>query len=167
MDDVDQAIASVIETVEAAPRAASTLTGLLRLSATLGAQDGLIAESLAYSMLLAGPEFARWRGSRPIRPVPDVADPVVLQRVRTCDGDELQILLNLPERRNAFGSAVREGLLDAFDVVDADLDITRVVLRGAGQSFCSGGDLDEFGMAVDVTTAHLVRPRRTSAPTRL
>jgi enoyl-CoA hydratase/carnithine racemase len=36
------------------------------------------------------------------------------------------------------------------------------VLRGAGPSFCSGGDLDEFGTAPDVSTAHLIRTSRSA-----
>jgi enoyl-CoA hydratase/carnithine racemase len=32
-----------------------------------------------------------------------------------------------------------------------------VVLRGEGPSFCSGGDLDEFGTFSDPAAAHLVR----------
>jgi len=32
-----------------------------------------------------------------------------------------------------------------------------VHLRGDGPSFCSGGDLDEFGLARDAAAAHLVR----------
>ncbi len=32
-----------------------------------------------------------------------------------------------------------------------------VVLRGNGPSFCSGGDLDEFGIRPDPATAHITR----------
>lgn len=38
-------------------------------------------------------------------------------------------------------------------------------LRGAGPAFCSGGDLDEFGTATDLTAAYLVRLER--APWRV
>ena len=111
------------------------------------------AESLAYSRLLAGPEFRAWRRSRPRRPVPDCPDPVLLER----QGERLVITLNRPERRNAFGRAVRDGLLAALDVAAWDRDISEVVLRGAGPAFCSGGDLDEFGEATDLAAAHSLR----------
>ena len=41
--------------------------------------------------------------------------------------------------------------------------ITKVVLDGNGPSFCAGGDLDEFGTAPDLATAHLVRTRAGAA----
>jgi enoyl-CoA hydratase/carnithine racemase len=38
-----------------------------------------------------------------------------------------------------------------------------VVLKGDGPSFCSGGDLDQFGSAPDPATAHLIRLTRSPA----
>jgi hypothetical protein len=58
---------AIAATAAAAPKAAATLAGLLRLTSDIGVEQGLVAESLAYSMLLAGPEFARWRAARPAR----------------------------------------------------------------------------------------------------
>jgi enoyl-CoA hydratase/carnithine racemase len=45
----------------------------------------------------------------------------------------------------------------------ADPSIERVVLDGAGPSFCSGGDLAEFGTLPDPATAHLIRLTRSPA----
>src|SRR5207249_8888012 len=39
----------------------------------------------------------------------------------------------------------------------------RIVIRGDGPSFCSGGDLGEFGTFVDPASAHEVRLRRSLA----
>jgi enoyl-CoA hydratase/carnithine racemase len=80
-------------------------------------------------------------------------DPVIVQR----NGSHLVVTLNRPERRNAFGAAVRDGLLAALDVAIHDDSITEVELRGRGEAFCSGGDLDEFGTASDVAEAYVVR----------
>jgi enoyl-CoA hydratase/carnithine racemase len=80
--------------------------------------------------------------------------PVLVERI----DDELRIRLNRPERRNAYGCEVRDPLVEALRIALLDPDVT-VVLAGAGQSFCSGGDLDEFGTAPDPVTAHLVRTR--------
>jgi enoyl-CoA hydratase/carnithine racemase len=137
------------------PHAASVLAALLRWSGTLGIRDGLDAESLAYSTLLGGPEFRGWlerRGPRPLPP-PAVGDPVRLHRA---DGD-LHVTLNRPERRNAYGREVRDALVAALQLAELDATVDRVVLEGAGPSFCSGGDLDEFGTTPDLATAHLVR----------
>lgn len=147
-------------TVAVAPRAALTLVGLLGLTARVTPRDGLLAESLAYSMLLGGPEFAAWRRTRPGRPVPPAAShPVLVERA----GDALTLTLNRPERHNAFGAAVRDALLAALELGRLDPTITRVTVRGAGPSYCSGGDLDEFGTAPDPAAAHLIRLRTSCA----
>ncbi|WP_189269199.1 enoyl-CoA hydratase/isomerase family protein, partial [Streptomyces fuscichromogenes] len=140
------------------PRAAVTLNGLLRLTERLPVADGLTAESLAYSMLLAGPEFAAWRARTPRRPVPDHPEPVLVSR----DGSLLRVALNRPQRHNAFSRGVRDGLVEALDLVLLDPTITEVELSGNGPSFCSGGDLDEFGTTPDVATAHLIRVRQSA-----
>jgi len=157
--DVDAALEAIRETVARAPRAAAALAALLRQTERLPVPDGLAAESAVYSMLLAGPEFAAWRASRPVRPVPPPVEPAVLiDRA----ADTLIVSLNRPERRNAFGVAVRDGLLDALDLALLDGSIANVELRGRGAAFCSGGDLDEFGSAPDASTAHLIRLDRSA-----
>lgn len=158
VEDVDVALARVEERVSACPTAASTLVGLLRLTTALPVAEGLVAESLAYSTLLAGPEFARWRASRPVKPVPADDTPAVrLERV----DDDLHVALSRPRRHNAFSREVRDALLEGLAVAQADPAL-RVHLRGEGPSFCSGGDLDEFGTATDVSAAHLVRLRQSA-----
>ena len=42
-------------------------------------------------------------------------------------------------------------------LAEADDSLTDIVLRGEGPSFCSGGDLDEFGTFSDPAAAHMVR----------
>ncbi|AGP61258.1 hypothetical protein M271_49480 [Streptomyces rapamycinicus NRRL 5491] len=150
--------ASVAEYAEAAPRAAVTLAGLLRLTERLPVAEGLTAESLAYSTLLAGPEFAAWRARSPRRPVPSHPEPVLLSR----EGSLLRVTLNRPQRHNAFSRDVRDGLVEALDLARLDPTITEVELSGKGPSFCSGGDLDEFGTTPDAATAHLIRVRQSA-----
>jgi enoyl-CoA hydratase/carnithine racemase len=74
------------------------------------------------------------------------------------EGDLLRLTLNRPERRNAFGRGVRDGLVSALEVARID-DAVSVVIEGRGLAFSSGGDLAEFGTAPDPATAHLVRIR--------
>lgn len=156
--DPEAAVAAIREHVGAAPRAALTLAGLLPATARASTPDGLLLESLAYSLLLAGPEHAGWRSRTPRRPVPAADRPVLAER----SGDVLEITLNRPERRNAFGRAMRDGLIDALEVAACDPTVREVVVSGNGPSFCSGGDLDEFGTAPDAATAHLVRLDRSA-----
>jgi len=144
--------------VTANPQAATVLTDLLRWSGRLPVKEALEAESLAYSTLLAGPEFARWLRGRPARrPRAAQGDPVIIDR----DDSTLTITLNRPDHRNAFGRELRSGLFAALGLArHAGL---KVVLQGKGPSFCSGGDLDEFGSAPDPVTAHLIRVKASPA----
>jgi hypothetical protein len=142
------------------PQATTVLAALLRWSGALDVPAALDAESLAYSTLLGGPEFAGWLARRGPRPLPPVAaEPVLIAR----DGDRLRLTLNRPERRNAYGRQLRDALVDALALAELDPGIERVVLDGAGPAFCSGGDLDEFGTTPDLATAHLVRTRGGAA----
>jgi hypothetical protein len=164
---LDTAVARLRSAVEESPRAAVACGQLVRQTSALdsgagGTACGLAAEAAAYSMLLSGPEFARWLAERgEPREVPAREEPVLVER----SGNSLDITLNVPERRNAFGAAMREALLEALSLAETDSSIKAVALRGAGPSFCSGGDLDEFGRASDLVAAYLVRLAR--APWRV
>jgi hypothetical protein len=155
---VDAPIAPIAELVAANPRAATALVQLLRITEVVPAYEGVVAESLAYSMLLGGPEHAAWRAATPRRAVPDMhEDAVVVDRA----GPIVTLTLNRPQRHNAFCAALRDGLVDALALAE-DPTVKRIVLRGAGPSFSSGGDLDEFGTASDLAAAHVVRVCRSA-----
>jgi len=158
--DVDGALASMSHAVARTPVAARALCQVLRMTEALPVELGLLAESFAYSTLLAGPEFAAWLAGRERRVLAEPVGPVV--RVERT-GDRLEIVLTRPERRNAYGRQMRDELCEALTLVDLDPSITEVVLRGEGPAFCSGGDLDEFGTAPDPATAHLIRTVRSAA----
>jgi enoyl-CoA hydratase/carnithine racemase len=145
---------------ETNPMAAATLRQVLRVTEALPVDDGLVVESLAYSTLLGGPEFEAWRSARPRREPPEPSGPPVrLAR----DGDRLEIVLDRPERRNAYSRHMRDALVEALTLVDLDPSIGEVVLRGEGPAFCSGGDLDEFGTTPDPVTGHVIRTTRSAA----
>ncbi len=132
------------------------LSSVLRASAGLPVEDALVVESLAYSTLQSGPEHQAWLASRSARQLFVAREPVRLSRA----GDMLRIQLNRPERRNAINAATRDGLLDAFAIAEADPSL-RVEWTGIGPSFCSGGDLDEFGTLTDPASAHFIRTTRS------
>ncbi|MFI0446583.1 enoyl-CoA hydratase/isomerase family protein [Actinomadura sp. 6N118] len=154
--DLDEAVATLLVQVAAAPIAAASLHQLLCVQGQLPVAQALTAESAMYSALLAGAEFARWRAARPVRRAQETSDAVRVHR----EGNRLQIVLQRPARRNAYNRAMRDGLIDALTVaVDSSLE---VMLTGAGPDFCAGGDLDEFGSATDVSMAHLLRTGRSA-----
>jgi len=151
---------AVAASVERCPRASLVLVQLLRRSLSRDVPEGLLAESLAYSTLQAGPEFAAWRAARRERKRAPNTEPAVHARR---EGDTLELELNRPEKRNAFSAEMRDALCEALALVIQDASLRRVVLRGAGPSFCSGGDLDEFGTLSDPATAHAIRSTRSPA----
>jgi hypothetical protein len=158
----DDAGALIADRVAANPQAASVLCQLLRGSGDLDVVSGLLAESLAYATLQAGPEFKRWVAARRVVPGPAPApssSAVVLDRA----DDVLSIRLDRPDVHNALGLDMRDGLVEAFDLVAADPSILSVRLSGAGASFCSGGDLREFATTPDPATGHAVRSLRSPA----
>ena len=132
---------------------------LRAVDVTAPARAGVITESLAYSTLQSGPEFTRWLAERGPAVVPAIPDPVAAQR----DGDTLRIAFNRPQRHNAFSTDTRAALLEALTVALVDPDIDGLVLSGNGESFCSGGDLAEFGTFSDPASAHLARTRHSPA----
>ena len=140
--------------ISANPQAAVMLVQVLRAAAECDFVKALLIESLAYSCLLAGSEFKAWRSAHPARTrSTDAPGHVLLQRTDV----ELDITLARPGSHNALSQSMRGDLTSALRIAHADAAIRRVVLRGKGPSFCSGGDLDEFGSAPDVVTAHVVR----------
>jgi enoyl-CoA hydratase/carnithine racemase len=157
---VKEALAELTERCERWPQSAAVCDDVLRSIDPNGpTRAGIITESLAYSTLQSGPEFARWLSERGSATVPNIPDPVQADR----DGNRLNIRFNRPQRHNAFSTDMRAALLEKLEVARLDPSITEVVLTGNGPSFCSGGDLAEFGTFDDPATAHLARTRYSPA----
>ncbi|WP_367115089.1 enoyl-CoA hydratase-related protein [Actinophytocola sp.] len=55
------------------------------------------------------------------------------------------VTLNRPAKLNAFQSVMRDELVAAFDVTDADDAVRAVIVTGAGRAFCAGADLSGGG----------------------
>jgi enoyl-CoA hydratase/carnithine racemase len=156
----DPMVDPLLAAVARRPIAAAALAVLLRASEHRSVEDGLAAESAVYSTLQSGPEFTAWRQDRGDSHLPPDAEPPVLtDRV---DGD-LRVVLNRPRRHNAVTAGLRDGLAEALTLAAVDGSITAVRLSGNGPSFCSGGDLGEFGSFPDPATAHITRLTRSPA----
>ena len=157
---VPEALAELTGRCQRWPHAAAICDDVLRaVDPVAPAFAGVVTESLAYSTLQSGPEFARWLAERGPALVRDIPDPVQADRA----GDRLNIRFNRPQRHNAFSTGARAALLEALEVARLDPSITEVVLTGNGPSFCSGGDLAEFGTFADPASAHLARTRHSPA----
>src|SRR5882672_11711936 len=56
-------------------------------------------------------------------------------------GPVATVTLNRPQARNALDLAMRREMLQALDEVEADAAVRVLVLTGAGEHFCAGGDV--------------------------
>jgi hypothetical protein len=157
LSENDPVLDRVEENLAARPIAATTLALLLRGAPHRSVDDGLVAESSAYSVLQSGPEFAAWRAANPPRTERDAGSRVRVERV----GDMVVITNTRAARLNALDAPMRDELAEALAMAAADPGITSVEWRGEGRSFCAGGDLDEFGTRSDPASAHLVRLQRS------
>ena len=59
------------------------------------------------------------------------------------------LTLNRPEQLNTFNARMRDELIAAFDLTDADDAVRAVIVTGAGRAFCAGADLSAAGDTFD------------------
>jgi enoyl-CoA hydratase len=81
-----------------------------------------------------------------------MADTILLD---VTDGVAL-LTLNEPARRNPMSEQMGEELADALRGVEANADVRVLVLAGAGESFCAGGDM----ALIEANTRREVEARR-------
>lgn len=159
-EQLDAHVDSLARAVCEWPTAATILCRVLRLSEVLPFASALDIESLAYSTLLGGSEFARWRQKRAPQPIPKSDSPLVLVER---EGDVVTLTLNNPQAHNAMTTAMRDALYAALATILDDPTAPDVLVQGAGRCFSTGGALGEFGSATDLAQAHVVRTLRSCA----
>lgn len=69
------------------------------------------------------------------------------------------ITLNRPEVLNAFGGTMREDLLQAIWQAERDAAVRCIVITGAGNAFCAGGDVASMVELQDRNDVTVVRQR--------
>ena len=157
--DPEGELGALVAATSANPQAAVALAELLRIGAYERVPQGLVLESLTYSTLQSGHEFRSWLDERGPASLPvDPEPPVLVQRL----GTAMQLTLSRPARANAFVASMRDALVEALRTAAADSSVEGVILRGAGDSFCSGGDLAEFGTTPDPAVGHATRVTRSA-----
>ncbi|HLY56699.1 MAG TPA: enoyl-CoA hydratase/isomerase family protein [Stellaceae bacterium] len=158
--DPERAAQRLVVAAERNPLASLTLTRLLRLNEGRRHGDALLIESFAYSTLLKGGEFGRWRRSHP--PAERGANsrpPLRFDRTH----DHVTLTLDRPEHGNPHTAALRDALSEALHIVALDPTAPTVTLRATGKAFSTGGALDEFGQAEDMAAACYTRWTRSAA----
>jgi enoyl-CoA hydratase/carnithine racemase len=123
--------------------------------------DGLLAESSTYSVLQSGGEFRSWLGWAN-RPRPDTDRSARVRAELAVPGQPVEVVLTRAQRHNALDVQMREELISVLDQLRLQPP-PRIIVRGEGPSFCSGGDLGEFGTFPDPASAYEVRLRRSLA----
>ncbi len=76
------------------------------------------------------------------------------------------IILNRPEKLNAFNAKMMAEMLDVFDLIDSKDSIKAVIITGEGRAFCAGADLsagaDTFNSEFDTSAEFSEDFRRDS-----
>jgi enoyl-CoA hydratase/carnithine racemase len=66
------------------------------------------------------------------------------QLLSTCEGQTLILTLSNPEFRNALGPEMYAAGVEALSVAESSLDVRSVVITGANDIFCAGGNLQRL-----------------------
>ena len=160
VEDISIAIQELDEMISLHTQPALVLAHLLRQKAYQNVSQGLVLESLSYGMLQSGSQFKAWLNQRGDTARILDEKPVVLA---SRSDESLEIYLNRPERSNAYSSDMRDQLFDFLQIARFDEAVTKVKLHGLGKSFCSGGDLAEFGSVDFPPDGHIIRMHRSPA----
>jgi enoyl-CoA hydratase len=157
----DGALDGLVANIAAAPLAAMVLAQVLRATEGMAVADALIVESMAFATLQNGPEFRAWLAGREAAPTPESprTRPLKLSR----EDDRLNLVLNRPDSRNSLDRGLRDALVEALELAEADETVTEITLSAEGKCFSTGGELAEFGSTPDPATAHMIRTLRSPA----
>ena len=162
VQSIAETLAALAAAIKANPNAATILIQVLRAQRGLSFEAALMIESFAYSALLGGAEFRRWRTASPphVHPHPQEDGPAVRSER---EAETMRITLARPKSGNATTAELRDELVEALRIARLDDTIRSVEIRGEGRVFSQGGALGEFGTAEDLALAHHLRTVRSAA----
>jgi methylglutaconyl-CoA hydratase len=87
----------------------------------------------------------------PLVEVPDTSPTSDLVRIEATVEGAATVVLNRPQRRNAFGPDLISAMSDAFETLHGAEGVRVVFVRGEGGMFSAGADLDWMREAADFT----------------
>ncbi len=87
----------------------------------------------------------------PLVEAPDISATSNLVDIEATEAGAVTVILNRPERKNAFDADLISALLEAFDTLAGAEGVRVVFLRGAGGTFSAGADLGWMRTALDHT----------------
>lgn len=89
--------------------------------------------------------------AHPLVEFPDVSATTDLVHISATQAGAVTVTMNRPAKKNAFEEGLISALLEAFDTLAGAEGVRVVFVRGAGDTFSSGADLDWMRAAVDRT----------------
>jgi hypothetical protein len=152
-------IDALTQSIKKRPEASAVACQVIRNNSGIKIIQGLLTESLAYALLLESSSFKSWLAQRKQR-AKRQNDPSDVS-IRRSQGT-LDITLNRPHAHNAYSERLKDKFCEALQLPIIDNSIRKVIITGNGKSFCSGGDLDEFGSVVDPASSHISRITRSA-----
>lgn len=146
------AVEEIRRNAAAHPTAALTFDTLLRITATTSAREGLIAESFAHAMLLAGADYRSWREG-----LADAAaerESTAAARIER-RGREVEIRLSSEAGRTGLDQASRTRLARVFHGLGPD--VTAIRLNADGPDFWGSARPDDLLTPEGIALTHLAR----------
>ncbi len=149
----------ILQAITKQPLASAVACQVLRANESSTIGEGLVLESLAYSTLLESRDFQDWLAKRKIdENHQSQTSNVIIER----EENSLHIALDRPKQHNAYSEELKDKFCSALQFALQDSSIEEVIITGKGKSFCSGGDLNEFGSVKNPAASHLSRTTRSA-----
>lgn len=153
--DPYEAARTIRDNAAAHPSAALALDTLLRINASASVREGIIAESLAFTLLLAGDDHRRWRAENRSRLESHGQAPPGSALVCSADGRVRHLGLDWTRGCEGIDVHVQESLRHALAHLAPKYD--EVVLRALGADFSPLFVPDPLPPGEDIPTAHMLR----------